>query len=377
MNLDLAAETAKVLNFKALSEWGSTFSLERCTQEGFLAFLDINDVPRVVIERDLPPDAFIERLEQCPHGADIVIKDIRELSEECAAVLRDVLFGAPLCEPLKHRYFFVGVSDREGLGRNQAEVLAFCTPIDLPLFVQHETMQTGLMSLNVMVAVEEGIKDWKKGDLLTIKDTYTFEFESKQITYKHGCKLEFLSRWDVRRVDVWDEENKREIIMPATVLEAYPLVRSDNHAVMDEAVDRQKCPVCAEPVSGCCRCSGPHTMEQLGKGHGAHCINGHRWSYQDDGQALVLKESVSLEESPEFKTLKDNKVDLEDAERKEAMDAGCVWNFSHHAKPSCAIWKSVVRGKTYYGSNTHRCYQAHSTLKAAIKSFHDVVEPSS
>jgi hypothetical protein len=82
------------------------------------------------------------------------------------------------------------------------------------------------------------------------------------------------------------------------------------------------------------------------------------------------------ESGPTLKTLKAHKVALTDEERDEAMKAGAVWHFNGPDKPCCAIWKAVVRGKTYYGSNTHRCFQAHSTLKAAIRSYHDVVEPS-
>jgi hypothetical protein len=83
-----------------------------------------------------------------------------------------------------------------------------------------------------------------------------------------------------------------------------------------------------------------------------------------------------LEGGPEFETLKKNKVKLEPEEREAAMKAGAVWHPGNHDKPTCAIWKAIVRGKTYYGCNTHRCFQAKSTLKAAIKAFHDVVEPS-
>ncbi len=38
------------------------------------------------------------------------------------------------------------------------------------------------------------------------------------------------------------------------------------------------CPVCSTPAKGCCRCMGPHTVEDLKKGHGLVCVNGHRWS---------------------------------------------------------------------------------------------------
>lgn len=38
------------------------------------------------------------------------------------------------------------------------------------------------------------------------------------------------------------------------------------------------CPICGEFQSSQCRCSGPHNLEALKKGHGFKCKNGHRWS---------------------------------------------------------------------------------------------------
>lgn len=38
------------------------------------------------------------------------------------------------------------------------------------------------------------------------------------------------------------------------------------------------CPACGAPAHGRCRCPDPHTLEQLQRGHGYECANGHRWS---------------------------------------------------------------------------------------------------
>ncbi len=38
------------------------------------------------------------------------------------------------------------------------------------------------------------------------------------------------------------------------------------------------CPICGKHAVGHCRCSGLHTMEELKKGHGMKCQNGHRFS---------------------------------------------------------------------------------------------------
>lgn len=45
-----------------------------------------------------------------------------------------------------------------------------------------------------------------------------------------------------------------------------------------------ECPFCGAKVIQRCRCSGPHNVEQLRKGHGSLCENGHRWS----GDQMVM-----------------------------------------------------------------------------------------
>lgn len=78
-------------------------------------------------------------------------------------------------------------------------------------------------------------------------------------------------------------------------------------------------------------------------------------------EAQQLAEQL-LHESPEFKTLKANTRTLTPEERQAAGEA--------------AIRKSVVKGKTWYWSATHRCYQVRPTLKAAITAYWKIVEPS-
>jgi hypothetical protein len=91
--------------------------------------------------------------------------------------------------------------------------------------------------------------------------------------------------------------------------------------------------------------------------------------------AMLEQEKGSLVEA-QIKTLKDNQVPLTDEERAKALKAKVTWHKGPHGEPTCALKKSVVRGKTYYWSNTHRCYQCASTLKKAIQDFHRVVAPS-
>lgn len=64
------------------------------------------------------------------------------------------------------------------------------------------------------------------------------------------------------------------------------------------------CPVCGEQATGRCRCAGPHTMEDLEKGHGLQCPNGHRWSGDlvltpKDGDALKNRSEEERDEYSE------------------------------------------------------------------------------
>ena len=88
---------------------------------------------------------------------------------------------------------------------------------------------------------------------------------------------------------------------------------------------------------------------------------------------MTFKEFVLLNESPEYKTLKNNKVPLKPGERKQVMDSKAVWHFNNGG-PSPAVWKSVVNGKTWYITNTHRAFNTRPTLKGAISRYHKFIK---
>lgn len=55
-------------------------------------------------------------------------------------------------------------------------------------------------------------------------------------------------------------------------------LRGKSKANEDNPYGDDGCPFCGKHAVGSCRCSGPHSMEDLKKGHGRHCPNGHNFS---------------------------------------------------------------------------------------------------
>lgn len=85
---------------------------------------------------------------------------------------------------------------------------------------------------------------------------------------------------------------------------------------------------------------------------------------------------IELLEVSEFKTLEKNKVPLTKDERDEVMKRKAIWRFSPNRTPSPAVWKSVnpKTKKTTYVTNTHRAWNKASTLKGAIRRYHDFIK---
>lgn len=88
----------------------------------------------------------------------------------------------------------------------------------------------------------------------------------------------------------------------------------------------------------------------------------------------VYKKERILMESPEMKTLKKNKKPLTDKEKELVMSNDAVWHHGPNGQKTPAVWKSVVNGKTWYVTNTHRAYQAKPTLKGAISIYHKFIK---
>ena len=77
-----------------------------------------------------------------------------------------------------------------------------------------------------------------------------------------------------------------------------------------------------------------------------------------------------LTETPDFKTLKKNKVNLADEERQKVMDAGATWNHGPKGQATPAVWKGKdSKGKMWFVCNTHRACQIKDSLGKAIKAY--------
>ena len=77
---------------------------------------------------------------------------------------------------------------------------------------------------------------------------------------------------------------------------------------------------------------------------------------------------------PKWDTLQKNKKPLTDEEREQVMDADAIWHHGPKGAPSPAVWKSVVKDKTWYVTNTHRAFQSRPTLKGAISIYHKFIK---
>lgn len=90
---------------------------------------------------------------------------------------------------------------------------------------------------------------------------------------------------------------------------------------------------------------------------------------------LIEKIAYTPGSGPKFKVLKKGKVKLDPEERALVMKRKAVWHMSHHkGKPSSAVFKSVVNGKTWYTTSTHRAYNVTPTLKGAINRYHKFIK---
>ena len=88
-----------------------------------------------------------------------------------------------------------------------------------------------------------------------------------------------------------------------------------------------------------------------------------------------MRFSKFLVEASKFEQLKKNKKPLTDEERDLCMKRKATWHHGPNGKASPAVWKSIdKKGKCTYITNTHRAYNTATTMKGAIKRYHDFIK---
>ena len=83
---------------------------------------------------------------------------------------------------------------------------------------------------------------------------------------------------------------------------------------------------------------------------------------------------IGAKKEPKLDVLKENKRQLTSEERDAVMSEGAVWHHGPNGEESPAVWKSVVDGKDWFITNTHRAYQCKTTLSAAINAYHNFIK---
>jgi hypothetical protein len=96
--------------------------------------------------------------------------------------------------------------------------------------------------------------------------------------------------------------------------------------------------------------------------------------YDYKGNPIDATKATASKKAPDLDVLKKGKIALSDEERSLVMKSKAVWHHGAGGKESPAVWKSKVEGDIWYVTNTHRAYQAKSTLQGAIDAYHDFIK---
>ncbi len=90
---------------------------------------------------------------------------------------------------------------------------------------------------------------------------------------------------------------------------------------------------------------------------------------------MKLIEKIAYEggKGPKFKVLRKGQVKLDPEERALVMKRKAVWHMNGGG-PTSAVFKSVVNGKTWYTTHTHRAYNVTPTLKGTINRYHAFIK---
>jgi hypothetical protein len=92
-------------------------------------------------------------------------------------------------------------------------------------------------------------------------------------------------------------------------------------------------------------------------------------------KTFLTEWTIITEAKSDFKKLQKNKKPLSAEEHSECMKAKAVWNHGPQGQATPAVWKSVGRdGKVTYVTHTHRAFNKATTMKGAIKRYHDFIK---
>lgn len=235
-----------------------------------------------------------------------------------------------------------------------------------------EKKKDALLAIGAKPKVDDDMPDWKKKaelgiDEIGMKDVKA-KFPLPSALYKNDVNMKMMTMDNLKSMRdktgrLWraSQDNKED---PATTHKFL-----DDYMMFDAELKRRMA----------------YVNKPVGEGYGAGDPSTDpkavgRWTVKYDSSSKVLKEMVEslaeqlLMEAPEMKTLKKNRQTLTADERNTVMAADATWHHGQKGEKSPAVWKSIVNGKTWYVTNTHRAYQAKPTLKGAIRAYHDFIK---
>ena len=84
---------------------------------------------------------------------------------------------------------------------------------------------------------------------------------------------------------------------------------------------------------------------------------------------------IKIAKKSSFQVLEENKIPLTDEERDICLKEKAVWHHGPNGEETPAVWKGKnSKGEIVYVTNTHRAYNTATTLKGAIKRYHDFIK---
>lgn len=100
----------------------------------------------------------------------------------------------------------------------------------------------------------------------------------------------------------------------------------------------------------------------------------HRMTLSTLAALLEKRAEYDGRRGPKWPKLKKGRTTLDPEERAEVMARKAVWHHGPNGEETPAVWKSIVDGKAWYVTNTHRAMNIAPTLKGAINRYHRFIK---